>query len=295
MKRYYHGAGKQGPWFEGWYFKCRTREGGAIALIPACHIDDQGRRSASLQVIAEEGSWWVEYPEGDFSASSRVLSIHAGRNRFSEDGVTLNIAEPGLQLTGTVRFGPFLPLSSDIMGPFRLIPGMECAHGVISMAHSLEGTLTLNGKTLDFSGGMGYIETDRGSSFPDTYLWAQASFPGAALMLSVAAIPLPGIRFTGCICALILHGKEYRLATYRGVRVERWTQNHAVIRQGRYRLEIEVEAAHPQPLRAPARGAMARMIHESLRAVLRCRFWHGDALLFEGTDQAGSFEYAAET
>jgi hypothetical protein len=36
------------------------------------------------------------------------------------------------------------------MGPFRFFAGMQCAHGVISMGHSLSGALELNGEHLDF-------------------------------------------------------------------------------------------------------------------------------------------------
>lgn len=36
-------------------------------------------------------------------------------------------------LHGALNFGPFTPLHSDIMGPFRLFAGMECAHGVVSL------------------------------------------------------------------------------------------------------------------------------------------------------------------
>lgn len=49
----FYGARKQGPYFEGWYLKHQTEEGAALALIPALHIDPAGRRSASLQVVAE--------------------------------------------------------------------------------------------------------------------------------------------------------------------------------------------------------------------------------------------------
>lgn len=294
MKTYFHGDGRKGPWFEGWYFKCRTKEGKAIALIPAYHMDRQNRSAASLQVITDSGTWWTEYPAQELSASRGRLRIRLGGNTFSQEGMSLHINRPGLCLQGKLDHGPILPLKSDIMGPFRFVPGMECAHGVISMAHTLQGTLTLNGEPMDFTGGMGYIETDRGRAFPSAYLWSQASFPGGDLMLSVASIPLAGLRFTGCICALILEGKEYRLATYRGVRVDRWTQDGAVLRQGRYRLELEVLDRHPQPLRAPSDGAMGRTIHESLTSCIRCRFWHGDALLFDGTDQAGSFEFSDE-
>lgn len=292
MKRYFHGADKTGPYFEGWYLKCQTKAGKAIALIPAVHIDAGNRHSVSLQVIADSGTWWMEYPAEDFSASQAQLWIRIGGNTFSETGLSLKIEQPGIFLQGKLDFGPFLPLKSDIMGPFRFLPNMECAHGVISMTHALRGKLTLNGEVFDFDGGKGYIETDRGRAFPSAYLWAQGSFPNGNLMLSVAAIPLAGIRFTGCICALIHNGKEYRLATYRGVKVERWSDSGAVIRQGKYRLEIEAVDKQPQPLRAPVNGAMGRTIHESVCGKLRCRFWSGDTLLLDQTDCSGSFEYA---
>ena len=48
MAKYYHGAGRAGPYFEGWYLKCQTKDGRGLALIPALHVDRAGRRSASL-------------------------------------------------------------------------------------------------------------------------------------------------------------------------------------------------------------------------------------------------------
>ena len=292
VNNYFHGSGKTGPYFEGWYFKCQTSEGKAIALIPAFHINPGNQHSASLQVIADSGTWWLEYPAEEFSASQAHLEILIGSNVFSKAGISLKIEQPGISLQGRFDFGSFLPLKSDIMGPFRFLSNMECSHGVISMTHSLQGMLTLNGELLNFTGGTGYIETDRGCAFPNAYLWAQCSWSHGSLMLSVATIPLAGIHFTGCICALIHHGKEYRLATYRGVKVERWSDHGALLRQGKYRLEIEVLDKHPQPLRAPADGAMVRRIHESLCSKLRCRFWIRDTLLFEHTDYRGSFEYS---
>lgn len=152
MEKYYHGAGKRGPYFEGWYLKCQTREGAALALIPACHIDREGRRSASLQVVADGEAWWLAYPDAEFRAFGEMFCVRVGRNLFTRRQMCLDIEGDGLSLHGTMRCGPFTPLRSDIMGPFRFLPAMECAHGVLSMAHPLEGSVTLNGKTLDFSG-----------------------------------------------------------------------------------------------------------------------------------------------
>ena len=112
-------------------------------------------------------------------------------------------------------------------------------------------------------------------------------------MLAIATIPLPVGSFTGCICSVLYRGREYRLATYRGVKIEAWSSTGAVIRQGQSRLEVELLNERRQALRAPVEGRMERTIHESLCAEVRYRFWHGDHLLFQHTDSNASFEYSS--
>ncbi len=293
--KFFHGAKKAGPYFEGWYLKHQSPEGKSLALIPAFHAGRDGRRSVSLQIITDSGSCWLEYPESQFRACESSFRVEVGQAVFHEGGMEASLCRDGLSLRGTLRYGPFAPLRSDIMGPFRFLPGMQCAHGVISMGHPLEGVLYLNGAPLNFSGGTGYIETDRGRSFPEAYLWTQCAWQGTdggRLMLAVASIPLPGGSFTGCICALFHQGREYRLATYRGARIEGWSASGAAVRQGRLLLSAEVLEQRRQILRAPAEGRMERGIHESLCATVRYRLWNGETLLFQHTDPQASFEYS---
>lgn len=295
--KYYHGEGRKGPYFEGWYLKYQTKDGKSLTLIPAIHMDGTKQRRISLQILTDHDSWCLEYPESEFYSAAHQFHIRMGRNIFDEKGIQLHVEHEGISLQGTLQHGPFAPLKSDIMGPFQLLGRMECAHGVISMGHSLCGTLTLNGKAIDFTGGIGYVETDRGCSFPRAYLWTQCSWQkpeDGSLMLSVATIPLLTGHFTGCICAIMYQGQEYRLATYRGVRVERWSGTGAEIQQGKLRLTVEVLEGQGQPLRAPVAGAMERTVFESLQAKLRYRFWCGKDLLFQRTDNNASFEYADE-
>ena len=290
-------AGK--PYFEGWYFKCQTKDGKTVALIPAIHRDSSGQGSASLQVISEAGTWWLEYPEAEFHAVRQPLRISLGSNTFSEEGISLQVERSGLSLHGELRHGPLTPLQSDIMGPFRFISELECTHGVVSMGHGLDGMLILNGETLDFSGGLGYIETDRGRSFPDKYLWTQCNWAkpeNTGLMLAVATIPvLKYVRFTGTICSVNYNKREYRLATYKGARIKTWSEHGTEVIQRKYRLLVEVLEKQGQPLRAPVEGAMGRIIHESLCSKVRYRFWEKGHLLFDHTDDGASFEYAEKT
>lgn len=292
MKKYFHGANKSCPYFEGWYIKCQTRDGRSLALIPAFHINKNGDRSASIQVVTDKQAWNLDYPTSAFTASQDSLCIVIDENRFSEAGLHLNVEQEELSLHGEVEFGPFQMLKSDIMGPFRWLANMECVHSVFSMRHMLRGQLEINNDVLDFNGGIGYIEADRGRSFPTTYLWTQCLWDNCSLMLSIATIPLGKLHFTGCICAIVLDGKEYRLATYRGVKISNWSSRGASLCQGEYRLEVELLQQEPQPLRAPTEGSMSRTIHESLCAKVRYRFLQGDELLFDHTDDNASFEYA---
>lgn len=298
MSPFFHGAGRRGPYFEGWYLKYQTADGVAIALIPALHTDASGARSASLQVITRGGAWQLNYPADAFHASRDAFSIRLGGNAFTKHGAVLDIHQCGLDLSGAIEHGPFTPPTSDIMGPFRFLPGMECVHGVLSMGHPLRGQLTLNGAPLRFGGGTGYIETDRGRSFPEAYLWTQCTWTDrgpVSLMLSIAAIPFLVSRITGCICAIHRNGREYRLATYRGARIEHWSGEGAALRQGPYRLQVDVLEAHGHPLRAPVLGSMTRTIHESLDACVRYRLWKDGALLLDHTDSSAGFEFSGST
>ncbi len=292
---FFRGRTKTGPYFEGWYFKHQNPQGQTLALIPAFHIDREGHCTASLQVISKNQTWWLEYPEAQLQVSRQPFQVQIGTSSFGGQGIDLHIQQDNLSLCGSLHYGPFTALRSDIMGPFRFFAGMQCAHGVISMGHSLEGALELNGECLDFYGGTGYIETDQGRSFPSKYLWTQCVWGGperGSLMLAIAAIPLPVGGFTGCICSVLYHGQEYRLATYRGAKIEKWSPSGAVIRQGQYRLEVELLNEQRQALRAPVEGRMERTIHESLCAEVRYRFWHGDNLSLQHTDSNASFEYS---
>lgn len=208
MKKYFYGSNKSGPYFEGWYFKCQTRDGRSLALIPAFHISENGEQSASIQVVTDKQAWYLDYPASAFTASQDSLSIVIGENCFSDAGLHLNVERDGLSLFGKVEFGLLRMLKSDIMGPFRWLANMECAHSVISMRHTLRGHMEINNDVLDLDGGIGYIEADRGSSFPTTYLWTQCLWDNCSLMLSIATIPLGKLHFTGCICAIVLDGKE---------------------------------------------------------------------------------------
>ncbi len=71
---------------------------------------------------------------------------------------------------GEVEFSNQVPwrkkwYSPGIMGPFSFMPFMECYRGILSMDHSIKGSLTIDGEEIDFHNGRGYMEKDWGARF----------------------------------------------------------------------------------------------------------------------------------
>lgn len=274
-------------YFCGWYLKCQN-EKQTIAVIPAYHITN-GKKTCSLQVITDDRSWNVTFPYSEFRMEDSGVEI--GRNHFGRDGITLDLHTPEISAAGTLSFGPFAPIRYDIMGPFKYVPFMECRHSVFSMKHTVSGTLEVNGCVYEFENGVGYIEGDRGYSFPKEYVWTQCCFPEGSVMLSVADIPFCGIHFAGVISAIHYQGREYRIGTYLGARAVFVREGEVVVKQGNKKLTVKRLEKKGHPLAAPVGGDMSRTIHET--AACRAYFHYQEAgkTIFEFEAENAAFEY----
>ena len=199
-------------YFCGWYYRCQSNKQ-TLAIIPSVH-KTKDSAFCTIQVITDTHAFHVQFPYDDLGEDDDQVRIR--NNRFGKSGFSLDIHTPEFHVAGSVHFGAFTPIKYDIMGPFQYIPFMQCRHSVYSMHHRVDGEIQVNGVPYVFENAVGYVEGDRGCSFPKEYAWTQCSFPDGALMLSVADIPLGRFRFTGVIGVVLLHGKEYHLATYLG-------------------------------------------------------------------------------
>ena len=274
-------------YFYGWYFKCQSASQ-TLSVIPAVHRSEQ-KKSCSVQIITEDHAWNVDYPVSAFQRMGKGIRIE--RNRFGERGILLAIHTPELSISGKLRFGPLLPLKYDIMGPFSVLPFLECRHSVLSMRHTVNGRVCVNGREYLFQNAFGYWEGDQGRSFPGEYAWTQCKLQEGSLMLAVADVPIAGIRFRGVIGVVLWKGREYRLATYLGAKALQVRDGRLRVVQGDVMLEARLIEGMGSRLRAPDNGNMTRTIRESAacRAYYRCR--KGGRILFAFETDRASFEY----
>jgi tocopherol cyclase len=316
----YHGHGKKPPFFEGWYYKVvDAGEQHRYAIIPGIFLsDDPDRHHAFVQVLdGRTGqTTYHRYPADQFWAADGVLDLRIGPNRFTPDGLSVQIDTPELAMSGELHFGPVRPwpvtlTSPGIMGWYAWMPFMECYHGVVSLDHGIDGRLTVNGQTIDFGGGRGYTEKDWGQAFPQAWIWYQTNHfdqPGISLTCSAAIIPWIRRSFPGFIAGLWHDGVLYRFATYTGAAIERLEltdrQATLAVRNKRYRLEMVATRAEGGLLHAPTTVDMGRRIAETLTATVEVRLTEvteipaggprrgrpGGRTLFQGTGRHAGME-----
>ena len=276
----YHGHRRRAPYFEGWYFKLvDASETSRYAVIPGIFLSKDPELHHSFVQILDGSTGqatYHRYPAEAFRAATDRFEVEIGPNRFSDRGVFLDIADESRVVRGEIQMGSPVPWPVSltrlgIMGPYGWAPRMECNHGLVSFDHSLDGTLTIDGRDVDFGGGRGYTEKDWGKSFPAGYVWMQTNHfdtPGTSFVASIAIIPWMFSAFPGSIIGLRHNGTLHQFATYTGAvttdlhftdETVEWT-----VADRSKQLEIHAERAQGGLLYAPTRQDMSDRVGETM-------------------------------
>jgi len=287
--RIYHPAAYQGGsvarrYFEGWYYKqVDESESRTLSIIPGISYSADGEsKHAFVQVVPSWGkAHYFAYPAEMFRWDAREpFRISIGTNTFDRRGISLGLSDGECVVAGSLYFGPWSPwpvttFSPGIMGWYRFVPRMETYHGVLSMDHSVTGSVTIDDELVCFDRGRGYAEKDWGRSFPSSWIWAQSNHfgrRGTSVTVSVAKVPWMTGAFVGNIAGLLLEGELHRFATYTGasLRCIETGANEArlVIGDRREELEVHLHGSETLVLKAPVLGAMEGRDAESLGGTL---------------------------
>jgi hypothetical protein len=280
----YHGFNRKPPFFEGWYYKIVNQDGSQrFAIIPGVILGANGHAFIQLLNGSSGQSLYYTFPLKEFRASPEHFEVIIGENRFTNETISLQIIDQEQRLQGELNFPDISPwpvtlFSPGIMGWYAWVPRMETYHGVVSLDHSIQGSLNINADKIDFNHGRGYTEKDWGASFPEAYIWFQTNHfdvPGISLTASVAIIPWIKNAFRGFIIGFWYQGKLYRFATYTGAKLEkmqtypdrfRWT-----VKDSRYRLETNTSRAGGGLLRGPNTIEMGKRINETMSSQVEVR------------------------
>lgn len=308
----YHGAGKSGPYFEGWYYKLVSSDGSSrISIIPGIYKGAQDSDSHSfIQIIdgVRGKSRYIKYPHSEFSFRKGLLDITVGKSNFRDDQINLDVSEDNFSIVGKLSFDSLTPwsvrlFSPGIMGWYAWVPGMECYHGVVSMDHTIIGALKYDSELVDFSGGKGYIEKDWGQSMPKAWIWMQSNHfeeQNISLTASIADIPFGSFSFNGFIAGFLYKGHLYLFATYTGAELKDFqiTEKHVrfSMQDKHHRLAIYGKRSQGSSLQAPTTRQMDRRIMETLSAQIEVELIRMDTseLIYQGTGKFAGLEVVGE-
>lgn len=304
----YQGWGINRTYFEGWYFKVVSAdESRAFAFIPGISMNEYGEKQAFIQVLdgKKKTAWFFAFDASAFRPSGRNFTVSVGNNFFSANHIKLDLPSVSgeLAFTGTKEW-PNPWYAPGIMGPYTFVPFMECNHGIVSLDHSISGSLEINGEKTDFTGGRGYTEKDWGHTFPSAYIWMQSNHfdtPGVSFKASVARIPWLTGNFTGFITGLLLHDNLFRFTEYGGARliglVVTETGVEIQFRNRHHTLSVSAPRDMATPLASPIRGFMGGRIEESMTSAISLVLSETSTghVIFSGQGRNGCIEISGDT
>ncbi len=301
----YQGERRTKKYFEGWYYKNVHQSGDhAFALIPGVSIESAQDRHAFIQLMDGTGgkSHYYEFPFEDFSADKSALEIKIGNNFFSKTKVKVDL--PDIQ--GELTISNLTPLKNTltnpgIMGWYSFTPMMQCYHGIVSMHHTLDGVIQHDGKSWDYSNGVGYIEKDWGTSFPKCWFWTQCNTfdtkEKISVFASVAHIPWMGHYFIGYIAAVQIGDTLHRFATYNGAKFKTRIDGDSLFlsfKKGNKILSIQSTKGIGAELKSPISGRMTGKVNESLQATMKVDMTIGNQSHLEALGTNGGLEIAGD-
>jgi len=273
----FQGNLKRKNYFEGWYLKHVSADlNHSVSFIPGISLSEDSH--SFIQVIngLTSESFYIRYNLKDFSSEPGKFLVRIGESFFSDQFSEIKILSNNINISGKIEYKnnisyPVKLINPGIMGWYSFVPFMECNHGVVSINHRLSGNLKLNGQTIDFSDGKGYIEKDWGTSFPESWIWVQCNHfndEEVSFMFSVAKIPWRGKYFIGFLGFLQTRDHFYRFATYNRSRIIHLEKNgnrfEIAILNKDFTLNVDIRPNQFSDLKAPRLGIMDRYMKESV-------------------------------
>jgi tocopherol cyclase len=283
-----------------------------IAFIPGV-LNNKNCPHCFIQVFigSEIKYYYIEGNISDFSAKEESLWIKIRDNIFSLNDISLDLSgrnsqnqsiyiKGNVKLTNTVSW-PDKAKGIGTMGVFNYIKFLECYSQVCSLHSKLKGSISINGKTTDYTDGCAYVEKNWGRDFPRDYFWVQSSGfreKKAALTLSYGRVPLYLIKFNGFLGALYLKDRVFLFTSMNGSSIKMESDIngfHIKLTNKKYVLIISTYADKESfyPLMGPCKNKMIPDFRESLKgiALVKLTCIENKELIFEDYSNFSGIEF----
>ncbi|MBK8442065.1 MAG: hypothetical protein IPL35_01030 [Sphingobacteriales bacterium] len=174
----YQGWGKKQCHFEQWSYRLNDAASARSFLVTAGIAWDTPNNTAAAFIEIKDNKrplFYQTFPLEAWQASHKNVEISIGDNFFSLHQIRLALPH----ISGTVEMQQLSPvaeqLSENRSTLSRLVRPFPYCQEVLSMRHTLQGTLHLDNETINWDGGVGYSDKLWGHTFPPHYLYLQST------------------------------------------------------------------------------------------------------------------------
>lgn len=278
----YVGIKKNKNYFEGWYFRV-VDNNNCLSFIFGITYNEENPHSF-IQVLDQinDQAYYFKFKISDFAYQNNMIKIKA--NLFSPTKLKLLVGpfDVDLNIKPVLNLNKHLGFTS-IMSYFKYLPIPLC-HEIIFMKAEVTGHIKINNDIIKVSG-LGYMEKDLGTKFPQRWLWLQTnSFANNDVSLVISKADLFA-KLTGFFCVLNVNNREYRFATYNNAKIKHRIVNQKLnieIKKGSYVLKIIVDLKPGHLIIAPIKKAkMEKKIEESLISTLALKLYQNKQLIIK--------------
>ena len=293
--------------FENWYFKLvDEKKEQTLGLLIEIQSTKQGKE-VTIQVVGNvvHEEICVHYPLE--SVKSRETEIQIEDNVLGLEQITLNIKKENFHLKGELILNHHKRLTPSfwtpgLMGPYKYLPFLESYHEVISLDHTLMGSLWLNGNKIVFDEGKGYIEKSWGKTTPNVWLWAQCNQfknKDVALMIGVARLPIFFDYYT-CFAIPIYYKDQLEIfSNYKGGHLSKLYRYkeyvHLIITQKNKVLDIKIYGSGEKSCTASKSSHMIRDVYACDTAKIEVLITENGQTVFEEVGTLCELEMGGNT
>ncbi|KYH28904.1 MULTISPECIES: tocopherol cyclase family protein [Clostridium] len=309
----YHGENKKSNFFEGWYFKLvHPKKELIYAFIPGIFLSDKREYSHSfIQVIkAKESSFeYIKFEKDDFRARKSEFHIDIGENSFSLNKMKLNIKCKEDSFFGTLYFKDIVKwpdsfINPGSMGFYNYLNFMQCYSQVCALHGNIVGSIRINHKIVDFTGGKLYVEKNWGKNFPYSYIWIQGNcFENGEVSLScsIGHVPFLFTSFTGFLIGIYVNGEFYKFTTINRSTISiNFEEKKLFVEASNKDYFLKVEVLNKEGtfmnLYAPRDNSMVPIARESLQGSLIVNLYDKkkDCMIFKGKCSYAGIEFSGD-
>lgn len=301
----FRGENRRENYFEGWFIKTNDKKNDlSVALIPGVAHFSEHESFVQYNIVYKDTyySGKITFSRDEFDVVGDPQTVMMPKFVFNEKGIKASLNNGETELLIDFDFGLFLPIrqslyTPSIMGPLEYL-NMPCNHDIVSLRHTVKGRISINGEAIELSDALGYIEKDRGSTFPSRYAWAHANGfehnSEATLFLSAAELEKGPLKKEGAI-AIFHDGKEeHRFATYYGtvtdLTVSPDEESYTITMKDLFKkLKVTVSLKNGSEMIAPMNAGMDYPIKETVKSDITMTFTkkNGPTYHLKSTSGAG--------